>query len=49
MAIIGGAILTALMGAISDFAGIANALAVPLACFIAVVAFALHSGRQRMP
>lgn len=49
MAIVGGAILTALMGAVSDFAGIANAMVVPLVCFVAVVAFALQSGRARMP
>lgn len=47
MAIIGGAVLTAAMGAISDAAGIANAMGVPLACFAAVAAFALYS--EKMP
>lgn len=46
MAIIGGAVLTALMGAISDAAGIANAFGVPLVGFVAVVAFALYSHRR---
>src|SRR5579875_1192213 len=42
MAIIGGAVLTALMGAVSDAAGIARAELVPLGCFVAVLLFALQ-------
>jgi FHS family L-fucose permease-like MFS transporter len=45
MAIIGGAILTALMGAVSDAAGIHRAMCVPLLCFAVVLAFALRSGK----
>jgi FHS family L-fucose permease-like MFS transporter len=45
MAIVGGAVLTALTGAVSDSFGIAIAMAVPLACFAAVLAFALRRGR----
>jgi MFS transporter, FHS family, L-fucose permease len=48
MAIIGGAVLTALMGAISDAAGIANAFGVPLVGFVAVVAFALYNHRRAL-
>lgn len=44
MAIIGGAILTALMGAVSDQAGIHWAMAVPAACFAMILWFALASG-----
>jgi len=47
MAIIGGAVLTAAMGAVSDFAGIHWAMAVPAACFAAIMAFALRVGRAR--
>ncbi|MGQ0834186.1 MAG: L-fucose:H+ symporter permease [Gammaproteobacteria bacterium] len=39
MAIIGGAVITALMGALSDFAGIHWAMAVPLVCFAFVGVF----------
>lgn len=47
MAIIGGAVLTALMGAVSDAAGIARAMLVPLGCFVAVCVFALQpAGRK---
>jgi len=42
MAIIGGAVLTALMGAVSDAAGIARAMLVPLGCFVAVLLFAMQ-------
>ncbi len=48
MAIIGGAILTALMGAVSDAAGIHRAMAIPLFCFVAVLGFALYSRRVRV-
>jgi MFS transporter, FHS family, L-fucose permease len=45
MAIIGGAALTALTGAVSDMAGIARAMLVPLGCFAAVLLFALDRRR----
>jgi FHS family L-fucose permease-like MFS transporter len=41
MAIIGGAILPAVMGAVSDIAGIQQAMAVPMLSFAVVLAFAL--------
>ena len=47
MAIIGGAVLTALMGAVSDAAGIARAMGVPLGCFVAVLLFAMQRPRLR--
>jgi MFS transporter, FHS family, L-fucose permease len=43
MAIIGGAILPAAMGAVSDAAGIQHAMAVPMLCFVAVIVFAVHA------
>ena len=43
MSIIGGAILTALMGAASDAYGIHWAMAVPLICFVIILSFALRS------
>jgi FHS family L-fucose permease-like MFS transporter len=43
MAIIGGAILPAAMGAVSDAAGIQHAMAVPMLCFAAVIVFAVHA------
>jgi MFS transporter, FHS family, L-fucose permease len=43
MAIIGGAILPAVMGAVSDAAGIQRAMAVPMLCFAAVLGFAFHA------
>jgi FHS family L-fucose permease-like MFS transporter len=46
MAIVGGAVLTAATGAVSDSFGIATAMAVPLVCFAAVFAFALQRGRS---
>ena len=39
MAVIGGAALTALMGYVSDLAGINGALIVPVACFLVVLSF----------
>ena len=46
MSIIGGAVLTAAMGAASDAAGIAHAMLVPAVCFIAIFLFARqHWGR----
>jgi FHS family L-fucose permease-like MFS transporter len=41
MAIIGGAILPALMGLISDASNIQTAFLVPLACYVAILCFAL--------
>jgi FHS family L-fucose permease-like MFS transporter len=47
MAIIGGAVLTAAMGAVSDAAGIARAMLVPLGCFVVVFLFAMQRVRKR--
>ncbi|MDE2054722.1 MAG: L-fucose:H+ symporter permease [Xanthomonadaceae bacterium] len=47
MAIIGGAVLTAAMGAVSDAAGITRAMLVPLGCFAAVFLFAMQRVRTR--
>jgi FHS family L-fucose permease-like MFS transporter len=48
MAIIGGAVFTALMGLVSDATGhIRFAMLVPLACFVAVAAFAMVMRRGR--
>ena len=47
MAIIGGAVLTALTGAVSDMAGIARAMLVPLGCFAAVLLFAMQRARSQ--
>ena len=49
MAIIGGALLTAVMGEISDLAGIHRAMAVPLLSFAVVLAFALNARRTSSP
>ncbi len=46
MAIIGGAGLTALMGLVSDLAGITNAMLVPVVSFAVVAAFAWWAGRR---
>lgn len=43
MAIIGGAVLTALMGVISDLTRISTAVVVPLICFMVIAAFARSS------
>jgi FHS family L-fucose permease-like MFS transporter len=43
MSIIGGAILTAAMGAVSDVGGIHLAMSVPLLCFAVVLIFAARS------
>ncbi|MEA9828209.1 L-fucose:H+ symporter permease [Xanthomonas campestris pv. raphani] len=45
MAIIGGALLTALMGAVSDIAGIHWAMVVPGVCFGVILLFALRARR----
>jgi FHS family L-fucose permease-like MFS transporter len=49
MAIIGGALLTAVMGAVSDFAGIHRAMAVPVLSFAVVLAFALNTRKASGP
>ena len=46
MAIIGGAVLTAVMGWVSDRLGIAMAMSVPSACFLAILLFALRFGER---
>jgi len=45
MTIIGGAVLTALLGAVSDRFGIAHAMVVPGVAFVVVAAFARHHVR----
>ncbi|KQN93597.1 fucose permease [Sphingomonas sp. Leaf231] len=45
MAIIGGAVLTGVIGFVSDRAGIAAAMLVPAACFVVVTAYALRARR----
>jgi FHS family L-fucose permease-like MFS transporter len=45
MSIIGGAVLTAVMGAVSDLSGIHVAIAVPCACFAVVALFGLTADR----
>jgi FHS family L-fucose permease-like MFS transporter len=47
MSIIGGAILTMLMGAVSDFAGIAHSLVVPLLCFVFIAFYAFKSYKEK--
>lgn len=50
MAIIGGAILTALMGLVSDWSGhIRFAMLVPLACFVVVAVFASRMRGDSLP
>jgi len=46
MSIIGGAVLTAVMGAVSDAGGIQLAMSVPLLCFAAVLIFARRSHQE---
>jgi len=46
MAIIGGAVLTALMGLVSDISSIHTAVVVPLGCFVVVALFARSSERH---
>ena len=46
MAIVGGAVLTPAMGALSGFAGINWSMAVPLVCFAVVLGFALSIRRE---
>ena len=47
MAIIGGATLTVVMGAISDAAGIHRAMIVPILCFAVVLGFARYTRTLR--
>jgi FHS family L-fucose permease-like MFS transporter len=48
MAIIGGAILPALMGLISDASNIQTAFLIPLACYVAILFFALTKDNARV-
>ncbi|WP_329741422.1 L-fucose:H+ symporter permease [Dyella sp. A6] len=48
MAIIGGAVLTGVMGAVSDAYGIAHAMLVPGMCFVVVLAFARSRWKGRV-
>ena len=48
MTIIGGAVLTALMGAVSDHSNIATAMVVPAGCFAVITLFAWRRGRSVM-
>ncbi|GLQ98904.1 L-fucose:H+ symporter permease [Dyella mobilis] len=45
MTIIGGAVLTALMGAVSDHSTMATAMSVPACCFVIILLFAWRRGR----
>jgi FHS family L-fucose permease-like MFS transporter len=45
MSIIGGAVVTAATGALSDVGGIATAMLVPLVCFVVVLLFACRHWR----
>ncbi|MBE1161062.1 L-fucose:H+ symporter permease [Dyella sp. 7MK23] len=47
MTIIGGAVLTALMGAVSDHSSIATAMSVPACCFAVILLFAWRRGIPR--
>lgn len=49
MAIIGGAVLTAVMGYVSDVGSIRLAMLVPATCFLGVAAFARLHGREDIP
>lgn len=46
MAILGGAVLTSIMGSISDGWGIHAAFAVPLICFLVVARYGVMAGRM---
>lgn len=48
MAIVGGAVLTALMGLVSDLTSISTAVIVPLICFAVIAAFARTGYRRDM-
>ncbi|MDP4271884.1 MAG: L-fucose:H+ symporter permease, partial [Bacteroidota bacterium] len=47
MSIIGGAVLTMVMGAVSDVAGIAHSLIVPMLCFIFIAFYALRGYKEK--
>jgi L-fucose:H+ symporter permease len=47
MSIIGGAVLTMIMGAVSDAAGIAHSLVVPMLCFIFIAFYALRGYKEK--
>ncbi len=47
MAILGGAVLTALQGQISDMLGIHIAYLVPAACFVVVASFGFANMRKK--
>jgi FHS family L-fucose permease-like MFS transporter len=47
MAIVGGALLTPLMGALAGYVGVNWAMAVPLLCFVIVLGFAGYTERRR--
>lgn len=49
MSIIGGAVVTAVMGLVSDFTRISTAVIVPLICFAVIAAFARTSYLREMP
>jgi FHS family L-fucose permease-like MFS transporter len=49
MSIIGGAVLTAFMGLVSDFTSISTAVIVPLVCFAVIAAFARTSYLREKP
>jgi len=46
MAIIGGAVLTAMMGAVSDAFGIHRSIVVPMLCFAVILGYALRAGKS---
>lgn len=48
MSIVGGAIIPALMGAISDASGIQSAFWIPLVCYLVVLHFALRGHRHSL-
>ena len=45
MAIVGGAVLTAMMGAVSDAFGIHRSIIVPTVCFAVILGYALRTGK----
>ncbi len=47
MSIIGGAVLTLVMGSVSDIAGIAKSLIVPLLCFVFIAFYAFKGYREK--
>lgn len=49
MAIIGGAVLTALMGLVSDMTNITVAFTIPLFCFVAILVFAVWGHKLPRP